>query len=259
MSCAFGCDAAADKCATECTSNAQCSTGICKPNGDCAAESEIAYTSPAGSPSSDCSRFRALHHRTRACTPQPRGRSTCFSPPEPIRSKRVFPYWEPDTSWAPARPRPRSRPRPWGRCSTLEVAATSRLTASRSVAREERCQIRMTARRSAFRRTPQGRVPRTCSTPCSRITAMARGKEGLLVRNRPVELRRVLFDGNYDGAHLESSTTTVDRCSFVSNVNTGLVVSQAYSVTNSFFARSQEGLRSFQRSKPVGSCVQHGG
>jgi len=68
--------------------------------------------------------------------------------------------------------------------------------------------------------------------------------------NCTVEIRRTIFDGNYDGVHLESASTTIDRCAFISNVNTGLIVSQAYSVTNSYFARSQEGFEAFSPISP---------
>jgi hypothetical protein len=55
MACPAGCVDGIG-CNTACTTNAECATNICKSDGICALESEIAYTLPSAIPTADCSR-----------------------------------------------------------------------------------------------------------------------------------------------------------------------------------------------------------
>ena len=248
-SCPFGCDEASDTCMTKCATNGQCSSGICKPNGDCAQPSEITFTSPSGSPSSDCS-------MAAPCTLE-RALGSSLSGVQYVLLRAGTYTLSATQSLVGTRYLVGA-----GKSSTtITTSATGPIFDFSSAGEITFDSLAITGAKGNPPNKNDGiaiNIPqnapgtRTLHVLDSLFTNNGDGPGGAAISgaNCTVEIRRTIFDGNYDGVHLESASTTIDRCAFISNVNTGLIVSQAYSVTNSYFARSQEGFEAFSPISP---------
>ena len=221
-----------------CTTHEQCTAGICKPDGVCASESEIAYVGATGSPSSQCTKdapctlVRALEIpappsgqfiRIAAGTYKTSGAFV-------INGRRTLVGAGSGTTYLKG---------------TMEGSVV--LIGVGAVARLERLRVTEGVFAGTFGTgkgvecpaMPLG--PRNLTMIDTDVSSNAGA--GVFAEGCSVELVRSTFNDNYSGAEITNGNLSVDRSSFFRNSAFGLFISGAAdcAVTNSFMIRNQAG------------------
>ena len=237
MPCAIGCDSTNLTCTTMCTQHSQCASGICKSDGTCAMDSEIAFTTPTGSPNSDCSRAApcTLDRALQLSVP-PGGQyieveSGDYSETAPLHLtdlRHLVGHSASDTV---------VRNTAGGTVFVVDALADVTLDSLHIADAKDSMLNASDGYGASCPNTPSG--PRTLHVLNSLFTNNMRS--GIFGGLCTFEIRRSIFDGNYDGVSI-AGNITIDRCSFISNPDQGALVDGNFSVTNSFFAQSQVGL-----------------
>ena len=236
-SCPFGCDATSNVCTTKCTAHAQCTSGICKEDGSCAADSEIVHTSANGSPTSDCS----------AAAPCTLGRAVSLQ----VSGARQYILLNPGVYSLPGSLTIGGhRSVIGGGASGTSIRSTGMgpimiVDAGADVDVEG---VAITDAKGNPPNSTDGFGISVPGTPPGMRTL--RVADCVFTNNfsgainggtSNVDIRRSQFDGNGAGIYLNGELA-LDSCSFTSNSNSPITFDGNFTVTNNFIARNGAGV-----------------
>lgn len=241
MPCAINCDAINLTCTTMCTQHSQCASGICKADGTCAMDPEIAFTDPAGDPNSACTRLApcTLEHAL-SLTPPSSGQYLELAAGDYSDSATLSVT---GTRFLVGRGAAETFIRNTAIGTIFEISANADATFDS-----------LTIADASFRTSPPAiegfgiNCPDTPAAPRGvhvlRSTLRNNGSGQLVATACTVDLRDSTFDGGpsggADGANI-TGVVTVDRCRFTSNVGNGIYVQGDFTITNSFFDHNYAG------------------